>query len=326
MVFTINYLSITDDSWSTPENLALFADTHGDTWFYVMCAADVLIAVLCLQLLYIFKVLVTLASIETPPAISLPLNTDNRKASDVLGINERQQYVTSSIRGTIKHLRTQAGFFSAWRGLGASLAYHFATGSVAGILRGFLGTSLPATLVIGVLSILFFARFSLAVTHIVISRPQPTWWLKRVLATPWSSARQTLPAMAHFALAQWASYGLLAIASGSGSSLPIRVSMTLLFFVMNLFVVLPLWVVLVRVQASLLPDTQEAIVSFDRTFGKEESDALSFKEAARSFKCQGWQRIMKLVGKMVVIIASIAAVMVLAHFTFLSFTRGAALQ
>lgn len=161
---------------------------------------------------------------------------------------------------------------------------------------------------------------------IVISRPQPTWWLKRVLATPWSSARQTLPAMAHFALAQWASYGLLAIASGSGSSLPIRVSMTLLFFVMNLFVVLPLWVVLVRVQASLLPDTQEAIVSFDRTFGKEESDALSFKEAARSFKCQGWQRIMKLVGKMVVIIASIAAVMVLAHFTFLSFTRGAALQ
>lgn len=115
--------------------------------------------------MYIFKVLVTLASIETPPAISLPLNTDNRKASDVLGINERQQYVTSSIRGTIKHLRTQAGFFSAWRGLGASLAYHFATGSVAGILRGFLGTSLPATLVIGVLSILFFARFSLAVTQ-----------------------------------------------------------------------------------------------------------------------------------------------------------------
>lgn len=162
---------------------------------------------------------------------------------------------------------------------------------------------------------------------IIISRPQPTWWFKRVLATPWSSARQTLPAMAHFALAQWASYKLLAIASSGESSLPIRVSMFLLSFVVNLFVVLPLWVVLVRVQASLLPDTEEAIVSFDRTFGKEVTGALSFKEAARSFKCKGWQRIMMLVGKMVVIIASIAAVMALARFAFLSFfIRDAALQ
>jgi hypothetical protein len=132
--------------------------------------------------------------------------------------------------------------------------------------------------------------------------------------------------MTHFALAQWASYKLFALASSGESSLPVKVSMMLLSFAVNLFVVLPLWIVLVRVQASLLPDTQEAIVSFDRTFGKEGSDALSFKEAVRSFKCKGWQRLMMLVGKMVVIIAGLAAVMALARFTLLSFARDAALQ
>ncbi|KAI5844367.1 hypothetical protein DFP73DRAFT_51074 [Morchella snyderi] len=319
MVFTIDYFSI-GDSLSTTEGMAHIADTDGHAWFYVMFAANVLIGVFCFQLLYTFKVLVTLASIETPPAISLPLDTDNRKAADILGISDRQQYVTSSIRGTLKHLRTQAGVLSAWRGFGASFVYYLATASVANILHGFLGASLPASLVIVVLSTLLLARFSLAVTHIIISRPQPTWWIKRVLAIPWSSARKTLPAMTHLALAQWATYKLLALASNDESSLPIKVSMALLNFAMNLFVVLPLWIILVRVQASLLPDTQEAIVSFDRTFGKEGSDVLSFKEAAKSFKCKGWQRMAMLVGKMVGIIAGLAVVMALARFMLLSFT------
>lgn len=49
MVFTINYLSIANDSGSTPEGMALIADTHGNTWFYMMFAADVLVGVFCLQ-------------------------------------------------------------------------------------------------------------------------------------------------------------------------------------------------------------------------------------------------------------------------------------
>jgi hypothetical protein len=67
-----------------------------------------------------------------------------------------------------------------------------------------------------------------------------------------------------------------------------------------LLLVVPASIILVRVQASLLPDTDEAIVPFDKTFGgKVDLDSadgcnqLAILDAWRSFGWAGFLRLLK---------------------------------
>lgn len=92
----------------------------------------------------------------------------------------------------------------------------------------------------------------------------------------------------------------------------------------KIFASLPLSLALVRVQASLLPEDEEAIVSFDRSFGTggvnglrpgllaEPRGPLSFREAWRSLTWTEMRRIVKTCAKMLAVQAAVKGVFWLA--------------
>lgn len=72
--------------------------------------------------------MITLTSVEDPPAVYLPLGRNDHKAAAVLGIDiEERSYITSSLFGTLRHLRSEGGFFALWRGFNAHIFYLIAS-------------------------------------------------------------------------------------------------------------------------------------------------------------------------------------------------------
>ena len=123
-------------------------------------------------------------------------------------------------------------------------------------------------------------------------------WITRLCATPWSLARRTIPALVICNVASQlvAEVGLLATRL-SGDVWVMRVFILVDIYLV-VFVVFPATVALIRVQASFLPDDQESIVPFDRTFGKTDGQiGITFAEAWRSVGKDGWKRIAKLIVK-----------------------------
>lgn len=115
---------------------------------------------------------------------------------------------------------------------------------------------------------------------------------------------------------------------GMHSNLPCAAKSVLLaasLFV-SILVTLPFMVALIRVQASVLPDNQEGIVPFDRSFGVTDGmTALSFGQAMKSVGCAGWKRIMKLGAKCVGVVLGfvfLASLLISAQlFMFVKFTN-----
>lgn len=146
---------------------------------------------------------------------------------------------------------------------------------------------------------------------IVISKPESKTWVTRLSSTPWSTARRSLPAMAHFALTNVVASECYYYAARLQMHPAAKTVVFLVSLVLTVFVNFPAMVALIRVQASLLPDSQEAIVAFDRSFGKsEEMASISFGEALRSVGCAGWKRMYKLAAKIFVVMAAVMVVVV----------------
>lgn len=75
----------------------------------------------------------------------------------------------------------------------------------------------------------------------------------------------------------------------------------------SIFVAFPCMVALIRVQASLLSDEQDAVVSFDRSFGMYGTAVISFKQALKSVGYAGWKRIYGVAIKAAIILAGVSA-------------------
>lgn len=91
------------------------------------------------QLQYSFQVILTLAIIESP-ATYLPTDSKSRrKPVAVLGIDTPGAYVTSSLSGTKKHLRSIAGRFAPWRGWNAHMAYSILVMTMRNFLADVMG-------------------------------------------------------------------------------------------------------------------------------------------------------------------------------------------
>jgi hypothetical protein len=83
---------------------------------------------------------------------------------------------------------------------------------------------------------------------------------------------------------------------------------------LSIFVMLPAYAALVRKEASLLPEEEETIVSFDRTFGGKLAhltDKLSYRDAWKSFSGEARRRVIKLYVKFAFIM--IAFTFLMAH-------------
>ncbi|KAK4165205.1 hypothetical protein QBC43DRAFT_351554 [Cladorrhinum sp. PSN259] len=183
--------------------------------------------------------------------------------------------VTSSLRRTGRLLSSISGFRSHFRGFGYLLISQFITA---------LGAS-PFYLVLGprlahLLSLLLFTHLRTAWVHIVITPPSTQRWWKRI-----PSYRRTLVATYIPILCYWAALhvgivipyiiagvaGLTGIdedhknlSAGQATFLSILGSLGVL---LSVAVVVPAETALLRVQASLLPEDEDTIVPFDRSFG-----------------------------------------------------------
>ncbi|EKG17190.1 hypothetical protein MPH_05568 [Macrophomina phaseolina MS6] len=224
--------------------------------------------------------------------------------------------ITSKIRTTIKHITSQAGWTARWRGMGYAMVYGFSVSSLAQFV-GAVVPNFPGAPIIGNLLIaLLAAPVHMIWTHATIALPGKSWRARWAPATFASYKALAVPALVYegvqllvlyMAICMGTLLGLDASASDSDKTqsmawLAVRgVGVLLLLAAAGVFVILPAHTQLVRVEASMLPDDEDTIVPFDRTFGGKVvpkllggSGAIGFMDAWRSFNREARIRVVKL--------------------------------
>ncbi|KAI1386566.1 uncharacterized protein F4822DRAFT_320101 [Hypoxylon trugodes] len=296
-------------------------------WGWAFVVLDILIFLpLVLLVNYSFQHLFpTLAIVEdpSPPAYEpVSLNEDTQSlaeenaplADEAARAGSEARLITSSIRSTYRTVTSVSGWRSLFRGLGCYVSLTFSTLFVYGILSAFL----PA-LIAGPLSALALVQLYTAWTHIVISTPSSKRFWQRL--PPFKKAFQAtaLPVAMYFFAIEVASYVPKLLAWGMAMNLPEQpgtipqgdkndiwkgVVVLVVSFVLHIFLVIPTQVILTRVQASLLPEEDDTIVPFDRSFqGKVEpaivggKGFVTVKDAWLSFSRASWVRLVKLYAK-----------------------------
>ncbi|KAI0478568.1 putative ubiquitin conjugating enzyme [Xylariaceae sp. FL0804] len=281
----------------------------------------------------------TLAIVEDPsPPAYEPLSLNDDGASipgDDVGGRGRAAYadeaaaaagretraVSSSFRGLYRAVTAVGGWRSLFRGLGCYAALSAATAALVGVLTA---AYVPALLA-APLAALALTQLYTAWTHVAISAPPSPgsgrgrfWW--RRLPPFGRSFRAAAPPMVVYLFAvELASLVPRLLLRGLGMNawdpqqpgrLPValergdvwKAAVTLLVaLVLHVGLVIPAQVVLVRVQASLLPEEDDTIVPFDRSFqGKVEPAIVggrgyvTMMDAWRSFSRASWIRLVKL--------------------------------
>jgi len=189
------------------------------------------------------------------------------------------QPITASFRRTLRHL---GGFRARFRGIVIYIVAAIAINFVGGILSALPLLSFIPRPFWNTVATALCAILPLTWVHIVISQPKAQAWYRRLAPTKMWKKVAAPTAIAAFA-EQLAVFLPLYLAFVLGLNKPERIpnmsggqqtaaafkGLGLLVFslAMKLFVSIPAKVVLTRVQASLLPDSEETIVPFDRSFG-----------------------------------------------------------
>ncbi|KAK0101845.1 hypothetical protein ONS96_005823 [Cadophora gregata f. sp. sojae] len=193
----------------------------------------------------------------------------------------KPQLITSSFRRTLRHL---GGFSARFRGLGIFIVNTLAVQWIAGILAVLPIINLLPRGFANVVALVLCAQLSLTWTHIVISQPSPKTWFRRL--APAKMWKKVAIPTAIFALAEQVAVYIpiyMSILAGlvdkdakeivdmkpsQKTAMTFKAFGILCFgLVLTFLVVIPANVMLTRVQASLLVDTEETIVPFDRSFG-----------------------------------------------------------
>lgn len=223
--------------------------------------------------------------------------------------------ITSSNRGTVKHLQKEAGWTAPYRGLGVALVHSLLSHGIYSFISGILGGSnLSAALGFIVAQMLLF-RLNMFWTHVVIARPMSKVQLFKTLYRDRRAKKALLPTF-HWAFVHVAiSYVLVTMTSVMGldqvhnahqdHKMACNVAAKgLLVFVTGvalvLFVYLPANVALTRCQASLLAEEIESIVPLDRSFGGNvdtHAPRLRLKDAWRTFDWNARVRLLKVYAK-----------------------------
>ncbi|KAL5114183.1 hypothetical protein ACEQ8H_007931 [Pleosporales sp. CAS-2024a] len=317
------------------------------TWGVVLLYVSVWVAMVGVTMVsyMIGQVITTLCMVESPvTAITVSPSAheiaDKEEKETLLETGPtitlvNQKPITSSIRGTIKHLVAHAGRFARFRGY----KIHVLHAILFSIVSTFLSAALPFVpgqgIVVAAVSGAVVANIHAAWTHKVVSLPTQKSFCQRL---PSKASWKTLAlpaaieaAMPTVSLYLTAGVGMLMglhklqdknmaeLSSKQLACLAVRMLITLVFAVTcSLFLCLPAKVTLVRIEASLLPEDEETIVPFDRTFGGQlvsqmmgGSGTISFLGAWRSFNWEARRRLIKLFVKGFVIMTGM--VLVMAH-------------
>lgn len=230
--------------------------------------------------------------------------------------------ITSSFRAINRLLMANGGIRANFRGFFCLLAQVFLTSVLVGIFAGaFGGIFFPVATLLASLTLV---QFSTAWVHIVISEPSPLHFWQRLppfrrtfdatwqaVAIFWFARETTRFIPLAFALL----LGVQMPTSGFGEPVNMdafdarffvkSIFVALVALICSVFVTVPAYVVLVRVQASLLPVEQSTIIPFDRSFdGKVEPEVVggkgyaTVKDAWSTFSKSSWRRLLILYVKM----------------------------
>ncbi|KAH4231909.1 hypothetical protein HBI06_077220 [Parastagonospora nodorum] len=305
-------------------------DVEIPTWGVVLLYVSVWIALVGVTMVsyMINQVITTLCMVESPVA-AITVSPSTHEVADkeekegllengptITLVNQRP--ITSSIRGTIKHLAAHAGRFARFRGY----RIHVLHAILFSLVSTFLSAALPLVpgqgIVVAALSGAAVANVHAAWTHKVVSLPTEKSFMQRLpskaswktLALPAAieSAMPTISLYLTIGVAMLMSLHKLDgenVAEYSGKQvacLAVRMLVTVVFAITcTLFLCLPANVTLVRIEASILPEDEDTIVPFDRTFGGKVvsqmmggSGKVSFLEAWRSFNWEARRRLIKL--------------------------------
>lgn len=262
---------------------------------------------------------------QDPPAYAEDEDGYPKPADEVNLV--RNKPVTSSLRQTIYHLRARAGFWSPLRGLALFLLWGFTRNIVIAFLS--FGYRNPITIAVAaILAEVLLAHIHMSWIHVVISEPSTQKWWRRIPRPTFRTWRKIAPAAAVWAICGQVVYILPALVMGVGhighmqdpdynpGKKELYMSMGQLFGVMvlsvSLFILLeiPAMVTMVRVAASMLPEEDETIVPFDRTYGGKVTPAIiggegkiDLVEAWKSFTWSSRKRLLTLCFKVAGVIA-----------------------
>lgn len=246
--------------------------------------------------------------------------------------------ITAKITTTIGHLQRVGGWTARWRGLGLAIVYHFLHAIFTNFTSALLGFGIFGEAFCYILASLGLARLHMAWTHKMISHPSSKSWYRRLPARKecktlllptlvYAAAQQAtmvLPIAVAFALGVVQPHGsqFKDAMHHEGCSKMVRLGLSVLavpatYIFVGLAVLLPASVTLTRIEATLLPEGEEAIVSFDKAAIVGDVDVTVrggcralFVQAWRSFdKASRW-RLVKLYAKMVLAQVTVAFVAV----------------
>ncbi|KAL3421124.1 ubiquitin conjugating [Phlyctema vagabunda] len=291
----------------------------------VLMGTTVLVFLVMISLAeYTFARLIpTLMMVESPQAVLFePLSSEDpdktsKGQAELDLFLVKPQPITTTFRSTLKHLRARAGRASRFRGFASFLVYTFATQHLAFFLSA---SALPGC-VPPVVAAVVCAQLSMLWTHVVITEPSTKRWYQRIPS--FQSWKKVAGPTAILAIAEQLSYILpayLFVSYGLDDMTPQTAtelsktachmvviqgfSVVLLSAALSFLIVVPANVSLTRVQASLLAETEDTIVPFDRTFGgKVTSESMGtaglvgMLEAWKTFDWNSRARLLKAYAK-----------------------------
>ncbi|RYP79342.1 hypothetical protein DL769_003023 [Monosporascus sp. CRB-8-3] len=265
-----------------------------------------------------------LAMIEdpSPPAyepVSLNGDTqsfadDTSPVADEAARGSETRAITASFRATHRTLYSISGWISYFRGFACYIAMFAATMFIYSIM---VGTFVPSLIAAPVCAIAFVQLYT-AWVHIVISAPSPKPFWRRLPPFKKTFQATALPVVVYFFAVEFSSFiatllGLAlglprwnpsqpgAVPQGDANDIWKALIVLIVSLVLKVFLVIPVHVVLTRVQASLLPEEDETIVPFDRSFQGTVEPAIvgnkgfvSPMDAWKTFSRASWIRLVKL--------------------------------
>ncbi|KAG8669220.1 hypothetical protein FPOAC2_08542 [Fusarium poae] len=309
-----------------------------DWSFYVFLANFLLFIPVFVLCSYTFeKVFPVLAIVEDekPPAYAplavepLAANDDMTKPTGVpsapVAVAGQGKPVTSSFRATFSLLRSTGGFRAMYRGI----FMHALQALALALVNTALYHITPYSFIIAhLLSSLICVQLSTAWVHIVITPESQERWYSRIPAFKSTFLATWRPIVIFWAASQIVTLGGIStfyamgtdgqeIPQFDGSEGSVWGIMILALF-LQIAVQIPAYVVLIRVQASLLPAEADTIIPFDRSFnGRIEPVVVggrgyaTVRDAWSSFSKSAWKRIVMLELKVIAVsFASIFGLMV----------------
>ncbi|OKL62909.1 hypothetical protein UA08_01197 [Talaromyces atroroseus] len=274
------------------------------------------------------KVVTTIAAVEDPnPDVYVRIENDTpvvpESALDDVESLPPPKPITSSLRATVRHLNARGGRRSLFRGI----ILYILTGIAINVV------SYPASAafnIVGSILARFVAEILLANLrvgwiHIVISEPSkkslwsriPVWRKTVVKIAPAAAIRSAVAQIVTFVPILIANHSGIfsnALANTPKTSLSGGFGLVALHLVLYVLVQMPAEVTFIRVAASMLPEDDESIVPFDRSFGGKVTPEIvggqgkiGIVDAWRSFGWGSRMRFLSVVGKVFLVQVALGA-------------------